>query len=77
MEIMELAKLGSQVVLDGIVLWLVVRYLPNRDKMFAEELRKHTAQLNRLVQAFVLSLDEDDRRRHKLSDDIFEDKEDS
>lgn len=78
MEILSLAELGAQVVLDAILLWLVMKYLPSRDKVFTQELRthteemkKHTAQLNRLVNAFVLSLDEDSRKRHQVGDDIF------
>ena len=73
MEMVELAKLGSQVVLDAILLWLVIKYLPNRDKQFMEEMRKHSRQLNRLVQAFILILDDDDKKRQKMSDDIFSD----
>ena len=62
---------GPEVVLDAILLWLVIRYLPNRDKMFLAEQQKHTAQLNRLVNAFTLILDDDDKRRQRLSDEIF------
>lgn len=71
MDFVEIAKLGSQVVLDGLLLWLVMKYLPRRDEKFMVELQRHTAQLNRLVKAFVLSLDDDDQKRHKLTDEIF------
>ena len=73
MELVEVAKLGSQVVLDAIVLWLVIKYLPNRDRMFMEEMKRHTRQLNRLVNAFILLLDDDDKKRQKMSDEIFKD----
>ena len=73
MDFVTLAELGAQVTLDVIVLWLVVRYLPRRDMMFMEEMKRHTRQLNRLVQAFVLLLDDEDKKRQKLSDEIFED----
>ena len=78
MEIVNLAELGAQVVLDAIVLWLVVKYLPSRDKAFTQEMQKlgtemknHTAQLNRIVNAIVLLLDDKDKGFHKMSDDIF------
>ena len=78
MELLSLAELGAQVVLDAILLWLVVKYLPQRDKQFTDELKNHhqemknhTAQLNRLVTAVVLLLDDDDKTRHEVSDNIF------
>ena len=73
MDFVTLAELGAQVTLDAILLWLVVRYLPRRDMLFMEEMKRHSRQLNRLVQAFILILDDEGKRRQNLSDEIFRD----
>ena len=39
MELFELAKLGPQVVLDVVVLFIVIRYLPNLHKEMFETFR--------------------------------------
>ena len=83
------AELGAIVVLKAIVLWLVMKYLPARDREFLAELKsrdnlfieemqkhsleleKHNRQLNRLVGALTLLLDDDDKAIQQLSDHIF------
>ena len=85
MEVLELAKLGSQVVLDALVLFLIMRYLPNlHEQMFKEfremhatmvaETNKIYGQVNRLVNLWIMQLDDEDKRRLKLSDGVFSDK---
>lgn len=83
MELLEIAKLGSQVVLDALVLFLIMRYLPNlHQQMFTEFREMHASmiaetnkiyrQVNRLVNLWTMQLDKDDKRRQQLSDEIFE-----
>ena len=85
MEVLELAKLGSQVVLDALVLFLIMRYLPNlHEQMFKEfremhatmvaETNKIYGQVNRLVNLWIMQLDEDDKQRMELSDGVFTEK---
>ena len=58
MEFVSLAELGAQVCLDAIVLFLVCKYLPDRDKQFLEAITQHTQQMNRLVNLWVNQLGE-------------------
>ena len=53
MEVMQIAELGAQVSLDAILLWLIMRYLPNRDQLMVTELRAQTDAINRLVTIWV------------------------
>ena len=76
MDLVSIAELGTQVVLDAILLWLVIKYLPKRDEQFTKEIRNLTTQLHRLVSAFILTMDDDDKRKQKLSDNIFEEDDD-
>ena len=75
MEILNIAELGAQVVLDAIVLWLVVKYLPNRDKEFLEMMHKHHRTLNRLSTAVINMLPDNGKARQDMSDEIFDDDE--
>ena len=75
MDFLSLAELGAQVVLDVILLWLVIKYLPKRDEQFTREIRNLTGQINRLVSAVILTMDDDDKKRHQLSDDILKQEE--
>lgn len=53
MEVMQIAELGAQISLDAILLWLVMKYLPNRDAMLVSELKSQTDAINRLVTLWV------------------------
>ena len=53
MEVVQIAELGAQVSLDAILLWLIMRYLPNRDQLMVTELRAQTDAINRLVTIWV------------------------
>ena len=75
MELLNIAELGAQVVLDAIVLSLVVKYLPNRDKEFLEMMHKHHRTLNRLSTAVINMLPEKAKDRQDISDEIFDDDE--
>ena len=67
----DIAKFGAEVVLASLFAWMLIKYLPHRDRLYLDEMKRHTRQMNRLVQAFVLSLDDDDKRKQRLSDEIF------
>lgn len=71
MEIVSLAELGAQVCLDGIVLFLVCKYLPDRDKQFLDAINQHTRQMNRLVNLWTNQLNADDKKRQERSDEVF------
>lgn len=53
MDFVEIAKLGAQVCLDVLLLWLVIRYLPQRDEMFTKALQSNTKAMNRLTTVLV------------------------
>ena len=73
MEFVSLAELGAQVCLDAIVLFLVCKYLPDRDKQFLEAITRHTQQMNKLVNLWVNQLGEAEKTKQETSDKVFKD----
>ncbi len=53
MELVEIAKLGAQVCLDALLLWIVIRYLPKRDEMFTSAVNSNTKAMNRMTTVLV------------------------
>ena len=74
MELLNIAELGATVVLDVIVLFLVCRYLPQRDKQFLETMEKTSRQMNRLVSLWVNQLENGAKKKQDMSDEVFSDK---
>ena len=73
MELLNIAELGAQVVLDVILLFLVTKYLPQRDEKFIERLESHNRILARLVSHVVKSLPPEERAQEEEIDKIIAD----
>ena len=72
MDIVEVAKLGAQVCLDVLLLWLVIRYLPKRDEMFAQAMQSNTKAMNRLTNVLVSNLTGSSKERLEIHDKIMD-----
>ena len=73
MDFVSIAELGSQIVLDAILLFLVTRYLPKRDADFIERLESHNRIMARLVSHVVKSLPPEQQAQEEEIDKIISD----
>lgn len=80
MDMFKLTELGSQVCLDGLLLYLITRYLPEKDNKLMRELNRMSNAIDRLVTIWASEMrPENGRKRLELSDKIknkYEDRDD-
>ena len=71
MDIFKLAELGSQVCLDGLLLYLVCRYLPDKDTKMMTEISGMSNSIDRLVTLWTAEMRPDNGQgRLRLSDKV-------
>lgn len=71
MDMFKLTELGSQVCLDGLLLYLITKYLPEKDNKLMRELNRMSKSIDRLVTIWVNELKPSNGRKQlELSDKI-------
>ena len=75
MEIVEIAKLGAQVCLDALLLWIVIRYLPKRDEMFTNAVRTNTKAMNRMTTVLVSQMTGSNQEKLDVHDNIMKEED--
>ena len=70
MEFFEIADLGSNVVIAGMLVWIVTQYLPNRDKDFTRSLNRYTSAINRLTTVLLTHLEISAKEKLQVHDEI-------
>lgn len=75
MDMFKLTELGSQVCLDGLLLYLITRYLPEKDNKLMRELNRMSRSIDRLVTLWTSEMrPSNGRKRLELSDKIKKEK---